>query len=253
MTNQQESETITRLELEQWALGMLDPERTAALNRARQADPDLDQRMQRIKVEVDDASENMPMLRLPVEEDAPEPWWAWLFKPSALVVAGLTAAIALIVIVPNLNPDPAVDPGDRIRGMQPIAPIEVTVHRIRNGATAEAGATIRAREGDRIQYAVSMPASGYFAVYNLQDNGDLQPYMASRPVRAKEEVASAVILDDYPGSERIFFLFSLREITPEAVAGAVQREYRTPLADLDELPKLAEQQRSVFITKQGVR
>ena len=55
-------ETITRLTLEQWALGMLEPERTQDLEQRRQADPELAARMTRIQAQVQAASTELPQL-----------------------------------------------------------------------------------------------------------------------------------------------------------------------------------------------
>ena len=59
------------------------------------------------------------------------------------------------------------------------------------------------------------------------------------------------MLDDYAGSERIFFFVDREPIEDDQIRGAVQRAYRSPLADLDTLPGATTWQRSVLILKEG--
>ncbi|MEL6346583.1 MAG: hypothetical protein AAFV53_25955 [Myxococcota bacterium] len=248
MTSLENTETISRLELEQWASGTLSDERTAFLEARRLHDPDLSARMDRVQAEIRSASIGMPALRLPEESAAPSFWaqlWAQLVRPPALLAVGIALALALIAVRPGLLDDDYVG----TRGvMNP--PMQLEVVRVRNGVVAPQDALIQAQQGDRIQYAVSVPAPDlHMAVYNLQDNGALQVYLESRPVKMLETVEGAVILDDYQGSERIFFVLDDAPITRVQIEGAIQKAYQSPLADLDVLPVRFIEQRSVLIVK----
>ena len=86
-------------------------------------------------------------------------------------------------------------------------------------------------------------------MYNVQDNGEVQQYMAPREVLAKASVEGAVILDDYAGSERIFFLVDEAPTEVSAIKAALQKSYATPLPDLEKLPLKVHSQRSVLIVK----
>ncbi|MFT5683175.1 MAG: hypothetical protein ACI8RZ_004104 [Myxococcota bacterium] len=235
------TEAFTRLELERWALGRLEPARAEALTSARAADPDLDERAQHIQAEIQSAARDMPPLHLPVEAD---PWWRRLLTPPPMAFAGLAlaAAVTLAVILPD---EPTPDGRMLTRG----AGIGLQIVRVRDGQADNQASLIRAQTGDRIQYTLTAESDGHVAVYNLQDDGTIKAYRTSEPISSGETVESAVLLDDYAGSERIFFLLDAEPITDEMVSGAVQRAWRAPLADLDVLPGAAEQQRSVLIVK----
>lgn len=231
-------DTFTRLELERWALGRLDPARAEALAAARATNPALEARAQRIQAEITAASQGMPALRLPAEV---EPWWRRLLSPPPMLLGGLVlaAAVTLVVTLPD-------DDGGMVARGEGIG---LEIVRVRDGQADVQASLIRAQAGDRIQYSITAESDGYIAVYNLQDDGTLSPYLTSEPIWKGETAERAVLLDDYAGSERIFFLLDDDEITDEIVSGAVQRAWRTPLADLDALPGAADQQRSVMIVK----
>lgn len=247
------NEPISRLELERWALGTLDAQRSAQLATARQSDPDLDARMLRVQEQITQASADMPQLVLPADEPEVErvSWLQWLLRPQGLTAAGLlAAAVVLIAVGPALlDPGPEVseDPRVRYRGLAP----ELSIYRVRAGEAAEQGPLIKAQAGDRIQYDIVAPRESYLSIYNVQDNGELQVYLPAQPVQAGESVSSAVLLDDYTGTERIFFILGEEPIDEVTVTGAVQRAYRQPLADLDALPGLPAAQRSVLIVKEA--
>ena len=240
-------DTITRLTLERWALGTLEPDQAEALERARQADPDLNARMVRIQESVQSAAVDLPRFTLPADEPEPVGWLDWLRNPRMLV--GLAVlAVVMLAVVPSVLPGSGGAGGGEIvfRG-----DFELRVFRVRMGEAAEQGALIQALPGDRIQYDVTAAQDGYLAIYNLQDDGKLQAWMPSRAVAADEAVTAAVMLDDYTGSERIFFFIDTQPIEEEQVRGAVQRAFRSPLADLDTLPGASPHQRSVLVLKEG--
>ena len=234
---------VSRLDLERWALGTLDPARVQALEAARAGDPDLDQRMQRVRAEIDGAAQGMPQLVLPADDVAPS--WAerlLSFLPRLSVGALVVTALALLAFRLFPADDPAAV---TYRGLVP----EVTVFRVSHGVQEEASALIHAQAGDRIQYEIVATGEGHLAVYNVQDNGEVQVYLAPQPVQPGQAVTRGIILDEYAGSERIFFMVSPDPLDEAAVSGAVQRAYRQPLAELDALPGLDAGQRSVLILK----
>lgn len=239
--------TVTRLELEHYALGTLDPARKAAIDAARATDPDLAARLERVSTAVQDAQQGLPAFRIPLEEEA-TPWWAALWPPKPLHLGALAAAVALVAVVPQLL-GPA-NPADRIvaRGNA----LEVEILHVRAGSATAVGSMVKAQPGDRVQYRFVAPIEGTAAVYNLQDDGTLQAYTTPRPVRAGEAVEGAVQLDDYAGSERIFFLVDASSggLSVTQVNGAVQRAWDQPLAELDGLPNAAAYQRSLLVLKE---
>ena len=155
------------------------------------------------------------------------------------------AVIALVLLLPE-RVDPPVDTW---RG----AAVDVELFRVRLGEAASQGALVRAREGDRLQYTVTPGGAGWLQIYNLQDDGQVQAYLEPREVAAKLAVSSAVVLDSYAGTERIFILLSAEPISLEQVERAAEAAFHTPLADLDALPGLgaAVSQRSVLVIKES--
>ncbi len=251
-----EPNVITRLELERWSLGRLGPERAAALERLGRQDPGLQARMQRVRIEIERARRDLPPLVLPARaEEASLGLWqrllSWRPPPRPQAVLGLCAAataLALLLVLPERFSGPAGDEGPRkevFRGA-----LDLQLHRVRLGSALSQGSQVQARQDDRLQYVVTAPAAGWLQIVNLQDDGQLQQYLASRPVAAHEAVPSAVLLDDYTGSERIFFLFSHEPIPDERIREAAASA--GPLAELDQLPGLGPDvtQRSVLVIKE---
>ncbi len=250
---------VSRLDLERWALGRLEPERAEALEAMGQDDPRLRARMERVRDEIEAASTGLPPLELPVESHEevhasswmPSSWRALFRRPAYLgLTAVIVAAVALVVVLPDqpiqLDPvDPG--PGEIFRGS-----LDLEIHRVRLGEASPQGALVQARAGDHLQYSVTAPAAGWLQIYNLQDDGQVQAYLGSRQVAAKQPVESAVVLDDYAGTERIFFLLSGEPVTLEQVQAAAQRAFQRPLAELDSLPGLGQgvTQRSILVVKE---
>jgi len=226
--------TVTRLELEHLALGTLDDARRAELEAAAAGDPELAQRVAAVKASVAAASD-LPVLNLPPDT---APWWSRLLRPAPLGVAVMVAALALLAVRPDV-----IDMRSRGGGL------ELSVHQVRLGEAVLQGAVIYGKEGDHLQYELVSPISGHVAVFDLQDDGTLSPFMESRAVDAGEVVTAGVVLDDYAGSERIYFLVDPEPLTHARVSGAVQRAWDEPLAELDTLPGAASHQRSVLVLR----
>ncbi len=257
MQHDTERAPVTRLDLERWALGRLEPERCATLEALGQQDPELRARMDRVRAEIEAASQDMPTLELPVDtaEEVYGTYWArWLalFRhPAFLGLSGaLLAAVVLVVVLPDAPVDGGPDtvvPAETFRGA-----LDLELHRVRLGEAALQGALVQAKEGDRLQYAITSPVAGWLQIYNLQDDGRIQQYLAPRQVEAKQPVESAVVLDDYAGTERIFFLLSSQPVEQDQVQAAAERAFRRPLVELDTLPGLGQgvTQRSVLVVKE---
>ncbi len=250
---------VSRLDLERWALGALDPERAAALEVRRQSDAELSARMERVRAEISAAGCDLPPLELPVDEQeevyAPvrvAPWWRSLLRPGGLALAAATT-IAVVVVV-ALPPDPLGTPEPTPGGQEIFrGALDLELHRVRLGTASPQGSLVAAREGDHLQFTLTSPGAGVLQVYNVQDDGQVQQYLAPRNVGAKEPVTAAVVLDAYAGSERIYFLQAEQPIQLERVQAALQRSFQVPLAELDELPGLGSgvTQRSVLVIKEA--
>lgn len=239
---------VTRLELETWVLGRLDPDRAAALEAMGAADPELQARMDRVRGEIERAAVDMPTLELPEEDEVPARagWRAWLRGPllGGLALAG-AAAIALLVVLP---PDDPVESGAWRGG----GVMDLELVRMRMGEAQPQGVLVQAQEGDRLQFSVAAPDAGWLQVYDFQDDGLVQAWLEPTQVAAKQPVERAVLLDDYDGSERVFFLISPDPIPLERAQQAGEQIFNRPLAELDRLPGFGREviQRSVLIVKE---
>jgi anti-sigma factor RsiW len=239
---------VSRLTLERWALGDLPPSEAAALEARLADDAELAAHAERVRVALDAAANDLPA--------APE--WGALgaapadAPPRGVVIPGpwgrartpliVGAVAALVFVFVGLRPDPA--PTTTFRGA-----LDVQVQLIRGGAASEQGLLVQARAGDRLQYTVTPPAAGWVSVFDLQDDGQLATWTPPREVYAQQPVQGAVLLDDYAGSERVFFVFAEQPIDEAAAKATLEQAFDTPLVSLESLPGLEATQRSVLLLK----
>ena len=229
--------SISRIDAELWALGELDSARAEEIERLRAEDEDLRAWTDGIKAHVADAADDLPLLDLPAE-GATEPWWAGLLSVRSLALAGALAVVAVAFV---LRPPP---PTETFRGS-----IDIEVHLIRDGVAKEQSVLVAAQAGDRLQLRITTPKDGFVSVFDLQDDGELTEWMAPKAVRGLVPVDFAVLLDDYPGSERVFVVFAAEAIGRTPFERALQKTYDRPLAELDAVPGLDATQRSILLHK----
>ena len=230
--------TLSRLDAELWALGRLDAARLAEIDRLRSADDELRAWTDGIKASIASAAEDLPLLRLPAE--APDPWWEGLFGLRSLALVGAAAVVAGGLL---LRPPP---PTETFRGA-----MDIEVHLVRDGLASEQFTLVEAREGDLLQLRIAAPRDGFLSVFDLQDDGELTEWMAPTEVRATVPIDFAVELDDYPGSERVFVVFTDDPFGRSDFERALQQTFDRPLADLDTVPGIEGIQRSILVFKGG--
>lgn len=229
---------VSRLDLERHVLGVLSPQEREALEARATADPALQARLERVGREVADAAEGLPDLELPVDAPSRSRWFTW--APMLLVALGLV--VVLPVAVRALPPTPPVQ---TFRGG-----MDLQIWQIRDGAPQAQGALVQGKAGDHIQLEVQTDRQAWLSVYNVQDDGTVQTYLAPETLHPLTIGRSAVVLDDYAGSERIFVLLSESPINELQVQDAVQNAWATPLADMDTLSGLPTRtQRSILVLK----
>jgi hypothetical protein len=230
------TEPVSRLLLEQWALGLLPPDQAQELEVLADIDPDLRQRAERIRSDIGAAQLGLPKLALP---DAAPSWWSRMWLPVGM---SLAVPVAVFIAFPTLfAPDNTVV----FRGA-----LDLEIVRVRQGDAVPQTALIQAREGDRLQYAAIAPVDGFLYVFDVQDNGEVSQWQMAE-VRAMERVEGAAILDDYPGGERVFFVLSEEPLDAGVFEDAVHDVWQAPLVDLDTVPGLpASTQRSVLLVKE---
>ena len=240
---------VSRLDLELLALGKLPPEAAADIEARAAQDPELAARVARIREEIDDAAHDLPALRLPFEEEEEAAegsfWTSWMRWTPFVLAGAMAAAMALLSINSG---GPSEDPGRgevRFRGA-----LDLKVWRVHEGQAQEEDGLIEAAAGDRIQYEVASDTKAWLSVFNVQDDGQLSTYLAPTELSPLTPKKAAVLLDDYKGSERIFFVLDEQPVTEDAAAAALEKAWDAPLAELDALPGLkGAQQRSVLVVK----
>jgi hypothetical protein len=207
--------------------------------------------MDRVRGEIQRASVDMPSLHLPAEAEAETParagWLAWLRGPTlgGLAVA-VVAAIALVFVLPPDEPTGA----DTWRGG---GVMDLELVRVRMGEAQPQGTLVKAQAGDRLQLTLSAPDAGWVQIYDVQDDGVVLTWLEPRQVEAKQPLQQDVLLDDYPGAERVYILFAADPVDLPRVERAVQEAFHQPLPALDRLPGLGDGvlQRSVLLVKEG--
>ncbi len=236
----------SRLTLEKWALGELPPEDVAQLEARIASDEEFAAWAARVKGEVTEAAKDLPQLQLPAEVES-RGWLpdlrGLLLRPAPAAGLGLMVLLVALWLYPWSAPE---DVGTAWRGS-----LDLQIHLVHDGRASEQGALVRARAGDRLQFRVAAPQAGFLSVWDLQDDGQLSPWLEQTPVAAKVAEEGAVLLDDYAGSERIFFVWSEQALADDAVKLSVEKAYDVPIVDLETLPGLGDGvvQRSILLMK----
>ncbi len=238
-----ESETVPRIQLERWVLGRLGREQRLALEARAQAEPELRERLEKVRAEIDAAAMDLPPLQLPPQADD-SPLFTWLksFQLPAVGLAGaLAAAVVLFLLLPRDGNDLVYRGG-----------FELQVYQLRLGVATEQGSLVRAQPGDVLQLEIASTEAAWVAAYGVQDDGFVSVWLEPHAVDAHELTKGAVELDDYAGVERMFVLVSEEPVDLEAVELVVGDLYDRPLVDLDALPGLGRgvRQRSVLVLKE---
>ena len=164
----------------------------------------------------------------------PRPRWRlWL---GTLVVAGAAAAILPFLVQPRL---PLEDPAWQVKGH---GALKVFGRRGDRVIAVEDGA--RLRPGDQIRFAVQPGDARFVLIGSVDGRGRASLYYSSAAVGVDagqvQLLPDSVVLDDAPGPERIFAVFSDRrvedgevEVLLEKIAGggpeAIRRTQRLPL------------------------
>jgi len=151
------------------------------------------------------------------------------------------------------EPEAAIEAGTRTKGT-----FAVQVIRGRGSDVERLGPVAVCRPGDRLQFEPELPDHGFLSIVNVQDDGQVQPYLPPTPVSAaKDRLNFSVELDDFHGRERIFFVWSPEPVDSVLIqAGIRDTLLARPLEEIDDLPlpaTLGADQRSVLIYKESAR
>jgi hypothetical protein len=127
--------------------------------------------------------------------------------------------------------------------------LDLQIWRVHMGQAVEQGAVIDAQAGDRLQWTIETNEAGWFAVYDVQEDGEVNVFTEPMELSAHSLIEGAVLLDDYAGSERLFFVLTDQPLRVVDVEIAVEEAWRSPIQDVDALPLDALTQRSVLVLK----
>lgn len=150
---------------------------------------------------------------LPAVEARRKPPRSWrLVLPLALAA---TAAVALFVRRPTPEPPQLQFKGE--------GALQVFAHRGGESFPVRDGTALRA--GDRIRFGVVPGHARFVLVASVDGRGHVSIYQPSTPVASGEAplvtLPDSIVLDDAPGPERIFALFSDRPVEERAVTAAL--------------------------------
>ncbi len=183
--------SITRFDLELYLLDELDAGRREAVQAALDANPDLAERLERLRAEVDIPIPAFVPPAMQIPEPANQPW-RWAVGIAVAAAVGITALVTLRPQGPQMT----------YRGA-----MELDVQVVRNGVVSNAGAVIQTRRGDLLQWRVLSDTDGHLTVVDQQDDG-VWAVWKSAPISAGLSVEGTVRLDGYEGAERVWFVVS---------------------------------------------
>lgn len=233
----------SRLQLERYVLNDLPPADAEVLRRAIDADETLAARVERLREDLDAIRPEVAPLSPPWEATPTRRRLRWPWAAGGLTLILATATALLILLRP-----PDLGSGTQFRG----AGFDLVVQHARGGVVQEAGGLVSVGVGDRLQFRVEPGADGYVHIFDVQDDGKLQTWVAATPVRAHEPFEAAFMLDDHPGSERVFVVFSGRPVSHDQVHASLSRQHDVPLVSLDQIPGLGAgvDQRSLLLVRE---
>lgn len=150
-----------------------------------------------------------------VDKLRPRPWWRTL---APLLVPVVAVAVLLVWFVRKPG-DSAVGPGDdiRIKGavtLQVFAKRGESVIPLRDGT--------RLAAGDAIRFVVAAERARYVLVASVDGAGKATVYYPSSEIAATpRELPGSIVLDDAPGPERVFAIYTAAPIEASVVTRAL--------------------------------
>lgn len=150
----------------------------------------------------------------------PRPWWRSL---APLMVPVLAAAAVLILIA--RKPETTTGTDDDIRAKGP-ATFQVYAKRGDRVLALRDGS--RLAPGDAIRFVAGSRVAGYLLVGSVDGAGTASIYFPYRGTRsgaiggAPAELPGSIVLDDAPGPERLFAVFTTEPIEAAAMTSALE-------------------------------
>lgn len=259
--------------LERYRLGELPEGEARALEERLRDDPQLREGLEALERSDAEIRRQYPPAwladrirrRLPAEAAVARPARPAWSRRWPVPVALAAAAGLMLVLSPRLVSPPtagpgrtpplaAVEPGDRIKGLQPS--LQLYRKTSEGSETLADGAITRA--GDLIRVGYRAAGSGFGAILSIDGRGGVTVHL---PVRGDQAAAlergetvllnHAYQLDDAPGFERFYFVTSKEPFALAPVVNAARQAAATPATA--ELSLGASFGQSIFLLRKGAR
>ena len=164
----------------------------------------------------------------------PRSWLAALGLATAL--AGATA-LALLVVRPG-HPAPPEEPAYGVKGTGALR-----LYGRRDGHVFPVEAATVLRPGDQLGFAVQAAGARHVLIASIDGRGQANIYCPSTPLAADAGVAwtrvgDSIVLDDAPGRERVFAIFSAERLADAAILPALRAAAAGGQAAVQELAQL---------------
>lgn len=177
-----------------------------------------------------DVDNEVKRIQQRVARAAPEKkvWWKWLVPASALAAA---AAVVLVVMRRGGETTHKPDEDDiQVKGDA----VSLIVHEATEGGSRRLASGDEVHPGDRIRFEVNALKPGFVAIVGIDGSGSVSIYY---PASGNEPLAfdpgtrvlpDAIALDDTPGDEHFYAIYSTHLFTLESVTSAMQAKAPLP-------------------------
>jgi hypothetical protein len=158
----------------------------------------------------------------PAKQTRPRGWWSRGRLVGLSAALGTAAAAVVVLVVTRTDPSPA--------GYKGALGVQIVARRGGEQFFVEPGGAVQA--GDALRFVVTTGRAGHLTVFSIDGRGTLSafyprgpgptPLRLDRPGR--HALAGSIVLDDAPGPERLYFVFSERIYDREAIQRRVARQ-----------------------------
>jgi hypothetical protein len=154
---------------------------------------------------------------------AGRPWWSVLPQLGVAAAAAAMAAVVFLVVAPVQEPRWGSTPSADAWGIKGQGTL--TVVAMREGRVFKVQDGDRLRAGDAVRFQVQPGGARWALVASIDGRGRATVYQESTPVSpdlaAPQALPDSIVLDDAPGPERIFAVFSEESLDPREVIAAL--------------------------------
>ncbi len=223
--------TIRRFTLERYLAGELDPEESKAIERHLEQDSSAAGALEELRREQRQFESDVPYATFRVEHERRRGRARRRGKRLrvggflGIGVALVTAMLAVIVIPPVADEFAEHEPGNRSKGVE----VGLSFFVVRDGGRPQAGVSCQlVRAGDTVQLFYDAPGYDFAAVFGVDGSGAVSLYWPPSGFEMRELPARqgpfefALTLDDVPGRERFFAVFSDHAVRLDTLHGVLE-------------------------------